>query len=46
MREPPLLEVSAPMKIAGDVHGQYSDVLRLFRGPSSGTCGAEMLREA
>mmetsp|Transcript_14345 Transcript_14345/g.54078 ORF Transcript_14345/g.54078 Transcript_14345/m.54078 type:complete len:291 (-) Transcript_14345:318-1190(-) len=31
MREPPLLEVSAPMKIAGDVHGQYSDVLRLFR---------------
>ena len=31
LSEPPLLEVAAPVKIAGDVHGQYSDLLRLFR---------------
>jgi len=28
--QPALLELEAPLKICGDVHGQYHDVLRLF----------------
>lgn len=28
--QPMLLEVEAPMKLAGDTHGQYHDLLRLF----------------
>jgi len=30
MRQDPLLELEAPLKIVGDIHGQYHDLLRLF----------------
>ena len=32
MAQPVLLELAAPIRVLGDVHGQYSDLLRLF-GP-------------
>ncbi|ODV90617.1 hypothetical protein CANCADRAFT_31508 [Tortispora caseinolytica NRRL Y-17796] len=31
LSQPTLIELSAPVKIVGDVHGQYNDLLRMFK---------------
>ncbi|KAL6946432.1 hypothetical protein ACO0RG_000584 [Hanseniaspora osmophila] len=30
LQQPPLLELSPPVKIVGDVHGQFQDLIRMF----------------
>ncbi|RAK81851.1 uncharacterized protein BO72DRAFT_420696 [Aspergillus fijiensis CBS 313.89] len=31
LSQPVLLELNAPVKVVGDIHGQYSDLLRIFQ---------------
>ena len=30
IEQPVLLEINAPIQVVGDVHGQYTDLMRLF----------------
>ena len=29
-RQPPLLRLNPPLRVVGDIHGQYDDLLRIF----------------
>jgi serine/threonine-protein phosphatase PP1 catalytic subunit len=35
MKQPPMVEMSAPVHVVGDIHGQFQDLLRMFN-----LCGA------